>query len=136
MWRFKLLKYEDRLIVPINSANIKLFSKNKTLLITEYERIVIGGRGPYVECKFEQIVLQNFHIPPDQLWRTQVTLNNNAYYVEYRSNDKSNVKLYYQLKLVDYADYKLNLFYISPFDLYLDTGQVLIEPLRKKREHK
>lgn len=37
-------------------------------------------------------------------------------YVEWRTKDQSTVKLYEQSKTVDYADYKVGLFYISPLD--------------------
>lgn len=123
--------YERRLIVPITEFSGRLFTKNQTLVAKGYDRIVIGGRGPYVEFSMGQIVLDSFHVPVDQQWRWN---SSNSYYVEYRSKDDANVKLYYQMKLVDYADYKLNYFYITPFDLYLQDGRVLIEPLKRKKK--
>jgi hypothetical protein len=42
------------------------------------------------------------------------------------------VKVYDQKRTVDYADYKVGLFYMSPFDLFVD-GQLGITKLEKKR---
>ena len=52
--------------------------------------------------------------------------------MEWRTNDQSNVKVYDQKRTVDYADYKVGLFYISPFDLFIE-GEVVITKLEKKK---
>lgn len=101
---------------------VELFSKDGLHLCTGYNRIVIGGRGPYVEFTDEQIDFKSFHVPKDQLYRLT---DRRVYYVELRSTDKSNVKLYYQLQTVAYADYKIGMFYISPYDLFFSTGECL-----------
>lgn len=85
-----------------------------------YNRIVIGGRGPYVEFTEDQIDWKAFHIPKDQVYRLT---DRRVYYVELRSIDFSNTKLYYQLQTVAYADYKIGMLYISPYDLFLSTGE-------------
>ena len=54
------------------------------------------------------------------------------YYAEYRSNDDADVKVYWQKKAVDYADYRVGLYYISPFDLVDGDGHELILPLVKE----
>ena len=41
------------------------------------------------------------------------------------------MKVYEQLRTVDYADYKVGLFYISPFDLFVE-GKPVITELEKK----
>lgn len=79
-----------------------------------FERIVHGGRGAYVEIHNDDILLQNIQIPDDQLWRVG---NDMAYYVESRSLCSNRVKFYFQQKLVDYADYKIGFWYVSPIDL-------------------
>ena len=76
----------------------------------------------YVEFSESQIEMMNIHIPVNQLYRlTDLRI----YYVEFRSCDVSSVKVYYQVKTVAYADYKIGLFYISPSDLYLSGKCVL-----------
>lgn len=104
-------------------ASISLFTNTGKLKISNgYNRIVVGGRGPYVELTDLQIIMDSFHIPKNQLYRLT---DKRVYYVEFRSNDLNNIKLYYQLQTVAYADYKIGMFYISPFDLYLSTGECM-----------
>lgn len=101
---------------------VELFSKEGMPLCSGYKRIVVGGRGPYVEFTDEHINFKSFHVPKDQLYRLT---DRRVYYVELRSIDESNVKLYYQLQTVAYADYKIGMFYISPYDLFFSTGKCL-----------
>jgi hypothetical protein len=77
-----------------------------------FNRIVHGGRGDYVEFDEDQIFKSELNIPEEEKYRL---LSDLVYYIEYRTRD--DVKVYLQKKLVDYADYKLNKFYISPRDL-------------------
>lgn len=119
--------YEERLKVPVSGSLIPLFTKSGLKVATSYERIVLGGRGPYVEFSDEQVVQSNFIVPEDQKWRFT---SSNSYYNEYRTI-QDNVKIYHQKKTVDYADYKIGMWYISPFDLNTESG-VLIEPIRQR----
>ena len=86
-------------------------------LATGYKRIVIGKRGPYVEFEDDNIIKQSYNIPHKETWRLDSSL---AFYNEYRSNCGGYVKLYHQKRLVDYADYKIGMYYISPSDLYVN----------------
>lgn len=52
--------------------------------------------------------------------------------MEWRSKDQNNVKIYEQSKTVDYADYKMGLFYVSPFELFVE-GEPVITKLEKKK---
>lgn len=119
--------YEERLKVPIGKTTLDLFTKSGLKVATGYERIVIGGRGPYIEFSDEQVLQENIMVPEDQRWRFT---NLNSYYNEYRTV-QDNVKIYHQKKTVDYADYKIGMWYISPFDLKMESG-VLIEPIRQR----
>ena len=51
--------------------------------------------------------------------------------MEWRTSDESNVKVYDQKKTVDCADYKVGLFYISPFDLFVE-GEAVISKLERE----
>ena len=106
--------YKDRIKIPLEGSNIDFYTKSGTHVATGYTRIVIGDRGPYIEFDEGQLLKKNFHIPEDQKYRTT---DRRVYYVEARSNDESNVKLYCQCKTVAYADYKVGMMYISPFNL-------------------
>jgi len=48
-----------------------------------------------------------------------------------RTWDPSNVKVYDQKRTVEYADYEVGLFYISPFDLFVE-GEAVITKLENK----
>ena len=97
---------------------LELKTSNGLVLATSYTRVVHGGRGDYIEFTREQLILNNLHIPPNQNWRvTNPDWSKKVFYIEHRSNDERYVKVYEQLRLVDYADYKIGYFYIAPGDL-------------------
>ena len=50
------------------------------------------------------------------MWRLD---NEKVYYWEFRSMDVSNVMIYFQMKTVNYADYKIGFFYVDPEDVVL-----------------
>jgi hypothetical protein len=93
-----------------------------------YERIVIGQRGPYVELTEEQIVAckSRLFVPDKQQWRLSPSWINKIYYIEYR-HDPTQIMVYFQKKTVSYADYKVGMYYISPWDLVTETNQPLIK---------
>lgn len=85
-----------------------------------FTRVVIGGRGPYMEFNREQIIEASLR------WERA-----GAFYTEYRTIDVCNVKVYHQIATVDYADYRPDMWYISPFELTREDGTTLIDPLRR-----
>jgi len=86
--------YAERLTIPIvGTPNMSFYSISGTLLAKGYVRIVIGGRGPYIEFSDDQIVKNNIYMPKHCEHKMQNSL---SWYWEYRSKDKSYVKLYYQ----------------------------------------
>lgn len=120
--------YKDRLKLPLNSIDcddIQFYTRTqKTHVATNYNRVVIGGRGPYIEFELEMLDSKNCFIPKEQEYRID---NDVVYYVELRTNDKDNVKIYIQKRCVSYADYIIGKAYISPFDLTSDKYETLIE---------
>ena len=117
------MSYRKRLLIPVDGANLTLYTKTHTPISNSYTRIVIGGRGPYVEMNSSQIILGCCQIPNEEEWRIG---SNRAYYIEYRTIDSSYTKVYHQKKTVAYADYKIGLFYISLFDLVQNDGTNLL----------
>lgn len=110
--------------VPITGNNYIYFKTETGLIVAKgYIRVVIGERGPYVEFAHHQLKMDRFFIPDDCKYRLT---NRNVYYYEYRTIDESYVKLYYQLKTVRYADYRVGLYYISPSDLFVD-GEPIVQ---------
>jgi hypothetical protein len=71
----------------------------------------VGERGAYIEFAPENMCMDNLHIPSNQKWRLGSDV---AYYIEHRSRDEANVKVYEQRRRVGYADYKIGMFYIAP----------------------
>lgn len=149
--------YVSRLKLPINpfvGQQFKFFTSFSGLVLaTGYQGIVIGERGPYVEFALSDLVMDSFHIPTTEEWRKYAP---NCYYVEWRTTDHYNTKMYQQTRLVDYANYKTGRYYISPFELkvvdpeemepayraqaknqlrhgsqvYITSGTTIIDPIR------
>lgn len=125
--------YRARLILPEfpTDDSLVFMTRARTLVVAKgYERIVIGKRGPYVEFLDEHVNQASMFVPPDQIWRFR---NDFCYYCELRTRDSCRVKIYLQKRPVDYADYRVGRWYISPFDLITDKHSVLVEPLRRKK---
>lgn len=117
-------KDKDLVRIPAEGSRMQLKTKSDTIICSGYDRVVFGGRGPYVEFSKSQIIDNVFFVPKSQLYRLS---DSRIYYIEFRSIDESNVKLYYQMRTVAYADYKLGYFYISPSELYIDSGICCVE---------
>jgi hypothetical protein len=93
---------------------------------------VIGGRGPYIEFLPGHLIWDSLHVPDEEKYRTKHPWKDKVFYVEWRTKDQSNVKVYDQKKIVNYADYKVGLFYISPFELFVG-GDLVIRKLEKRK---
>src|SRR5450759_3916072 len=105
--------YKARLRIPVDGdPAMRLFTRSGTLVADGYLRVVIGGRWSYIE--FQTVWQSHMRVPAEELYRFN---DPHVYYAEYRSHDKSDVKVYWQKKTVDYADYRVGRYYISPFDL-------------------
>lgn len=112
--------YVSRLRIPVTGSSEQgFYTKSGVRLAAGYDRIVIGDRGPYVEFDLS-------HLIQDVLTETD---DRHHYYVELRTIP-DRVKVYVQLRGVDYADYVPGKCYVSPFELYDESGNVLIEPLK------
>lgn len=101
-------------INDIGDNHTVFYSHSGLHLATGYKRIVYGSRGPYIEFDEYHIKFSNIYIPPESMWRIA---SSKSFYIERRSKCNSYVKIYQQKKTVSYADYKIGLFYISPYDL-------------------
>lgn len=118
-------KIRNSLLINVDSGNddLKFYSATGLLLAKGYTRVVIGKRGPYVEFQQKHIEWRHFFIPTAELYRET---NKVVFYLEYRSFDSANVKLYLQKRTVAYADYKIGLCYIAPSDLLREEMQPVI----------
>ena len=57
---------EQRIKIPLDGADIELFTEEGTLVTKGYTRVVIGGRGPYIEFTQDQVAYSNIFIPNEK----------------------------------------------------------------------
>lgn len=84
-----------------------LYTKEWTKFTIGFTRLVIGDYGPFIEFSKEQIrreVIQKTDIDRLSIWK-------------YTVKDKSNIRINYIKRKVDYINYKLEMFYVSPFEV-------------------
>jgi hypothetical protein len=82
--------------------------KDKIPIAIKSTRIVHGGRGDYVEIANEDMIIQNLKVPDSQKWRLNEYWQTRIFYEWYVP------KYGDQIKLVDYADYKIGYWYVDP----------------------
>ena len=85
------------------------------IIATGYQRVVIGAKGAYIEFNKDDFVCKLI-TKPGQEYRGKGKYK----YVKYLylvPADNQNIKIYHQQRTVDYADYKVGMFYIAPGDL-------------------
>ncbi len=95
----------------------KLYTSEGTLICNGYERIVIGDYGAFIEFSVSQAVTANYKIKEGQEYRiNDPRYSGNVKYNWLTAKDNSNIKIYHQKKIVDYADYRIGMYYISPYE--------------------
>lgn len=99
-------------IMGINNLETRL--KNSRL-INNFTRIVIGDHGIYVEFKKEYLNTE-IYVPEKQKYRLEEKWKSQVAYIWYETLI-GGCKVYEQLKIVKYADYKVGMFYISIWDV-------------------
>lgn len=82
-------------------------------IATKPNRLVIGDRGAYLEIADTDIIKSAIEVQPGQEYRLRPEWRNKAFYAWYRTT-KGHFKLYYQYRLVTYADYMIGYWYIDP----------------------
>lgn len=88
------------------------FKTDRLLFANGYERIVHGGRGDYMELKKEQICIP-LRSKFNAILPSRIT-NNESFYYYYLVPFGRDEKIYWQCMTVNYADYKIGYYYISP----------------------
>lgn len=121
-------------IVEFGNANRVFRTKGGQIFAVGYERVVYGDHGPYVEFRREQIrctLQRKFDRDPPS----------GAYYEWLYPVGEPSVKVYLQRRAVKwldnppaggfmgnrrdgYADYRVGMIYVSPFDLVKDGQKV------------
>jgi hypothetical protein len=104
-----------KVVIPLDGhSSMHLHSPQGLLLSKGYKRIVIGERGAYIEITKNQIQKNNLHDPKAR----------HVYFHEYRSNCSADVMVYHQKRIMDYADYQIGLYYISPSEIQGATATI------------
>lgn len=98
--------------------NLPIFAKDGTKIAEGFERIVIGDYGAYIEYDLSQVPKDMKYVYEkgeeyrvDPYWRKKVK------YIWY-TIPTADIKIYWQLRTVSYADYKVKKFYVSPYEIY------------------
>lgn len=108
---------------------INVFTSSGELIANDYERVVYGDRGAYVEFNSLQLDRRNMYVPKTQSWRMDdPDWRNKVYYDEFRTKE-DRTKVYHQKKVVDYADYKVGYWYIFTKDLFVtcESGSTFVD---------
>jgi hypothetical protein len=105
--------------IPVLKSELPLFTESGLKLSNKYQRVLFTSKGNFVEFNNNDIIYKSFYINRSQLFRIS---DPRVYYVQFNSNDTCNIKMYYQLRNVRYADFNIGCFYISINDLFLNDG--------------
>ena len=90
-----------------------------TLIASDYESVVVGDYGAYLELSEEQFILKDqLVVAPKQNWRFNADyIAKTGLTIKYYWYELFGVKVYHQLATVKYADYKPGFYYLSVLDL-------------------
>ena len=100
----------------------EIYLRDGTLFAHNFNRVVHGGRGPYVEFSEDQILLEL----ESKFGNDMNNIDSLPFYYAWLVPiGKPTTKVYYQLKTVGYADYKIGMYYVSP-DMFKDFKDPLI----------
>lgn len=98
--------------------SISLYDLEGNLICNGYERIVIGDYGAFIEFSEKQAARENFMIAPGQEYRVQEErFAMHIKYVWLTTKQGRRIKIYHQKKTVPYADYRVGMYYVSPFEV-------------------
>ena len=98
------------------NSKTELLTSKSTHLSNGYERVVIGDYGAFIEMSDVQIS-RCLITQPGQEFRLDKKYN--VKYQWLTVKDGSEIKVYYQLREVSYADYKPGMYYVSPYEIIL-----------------
>lgn len=102
----------------MDGDRVKLCTDNGTLIAYGYNRVVIGDYGAFLEIETRDMNRNAIRVKPGQEYRlNDERFSSHCKYIWLTVKDRSGVKIYYQLKTVDYADYQPGMCYISPYEV-------------------
>jgi len=106
--------------LKLDGDSIALYTSNGMCICNGYDRIVVGDYGAFIEYNKSQAISENYMIKKGQEYR----IYDNKYsksvkYHWYTIKDGSDVKIYWQRRKVNYADYLPNRYYVSPHEVFI-----------------
>lgn len=102
-------------IHDLQGQKLKLFTSEGSVLCFEYDRVVVGDYGAFIEFTNPATKLI---VEKGQEYRQQPRYVNNVKYDWLTVQDFSHIKIYYQKRTVKYADYKVGKYYVSPYEVF------------------
>lgn len=97
----------------------KLETRSGTVIASGYNRIVIGDYGAFVEFSRAQANARHLKIKEGQSYRIEdPRYAEHVKYLWLTADDDSDVKVYYQKRSVEYADYKPGMLYVSVYEVF------------------
>ena len=109
--------FASRIPLPIGGAQTKILNSVGTLIGDGFTRVVIGDYGAYLEFDESQIQPDNIK----QKWAGEP--KRKVKYIWMHTNDSDATKVYFQKDIVDYADYKVGMYYMDVLDAYTDDDE-------------
>lgn len=102
----------------MNQFQMVLQTTKGTHFADGWTRIVIGDYGAFIEIAPDQIHKEKLIVAPGQEYRINDSkYNEHCKYQWLTVPDGSQIKIYYQIKAVTYADYQPNMYYVSPYEI-------------------
>lgn len=99
--------------LKLEGDNKRLYTKFGSLICNQYDRIVVGDYGAFIEFS-EESIANDFIIQPGQEYRVNDSkYSKNVKYIWMTIDDGSNIKIYKQKRKVSYADYIPRKYYVS-----------------------
>jgi len=103
----------------LDGETVDLVTTEGTVIARGYERIVIGDYGAFVEFAPQYAVRENMKVKESEIYRIKdEKYSKNVKYIWLTAKDKSDCKIYFQKKTVDYADYRIGMLYVSPYEVF------------------
>jgi hypothetical protein len=116
-------KYINNLPIGLNiegDIGFSIYSLEGTLIASGYNRIVVGDYGAFIEFDKTQVIRDSLKVKQGEEYRIKdPNYSERVKYYWFTAKDKSNIKVYYQKRTVTYADYRPEMFYVSPYEILI-----------------
>lgn len=113
----ELLKHNFSDYKDPGAFNLPIRLNDGTPLLNGYNRIVIGNHGAYIEFDAHNLLLP-IQTKIGQEFREQETYKCKYHWKNPLVNGAPvDVKIYYQIDKVNYADYLVGMYYIDPYEI-------------------